>query len=167
MDNNSNKLQLLLLSLFLLAITAVHSRSVPYSTPSDLISDGINGNNNHNQRGPQYLLLNPFIKAEEESSSSTCEQTYGFLPCTTTVLGNLFLIIVYGYLMYVAATYLSNGSELLLEILGPGVVGGLFLPILGALPDAMLILGLFFSLLFFWEIIFKIFVVVCFVADKV
>ncbi|KAH9802378.1 Sodium/calcium exchanger NCL [Citrus sinensis] len=140
MDNNSNKLQLFLLSLFLLAITAVHPRSVPYSTPSDLISDGINSNNNHNQRGPQYLLLNPFIKAGEESSSSTCEQTYGFLPCTTTVLGNLFLIIVYGYLMYVAATYLSNGSELLLEILGPGVVGGLFLPILGALPDAMLIL---------------------------
>lgn len=69
--------------------------------------------------------------------------------------------------MYVAATYLSNGSELLLEILGPGVVGGLFLPILGALPDAMLILGLIFSLLFFWEIIFKIFVVVCFVAEKV
>lgn len=52
--------------------------------------------------------------------------------------------------MYVAATYLSNGSELLLEILGPGVVGGLFLPILGALPDAMLILGLIFSLLFFF-----------------
>lgn len=43
--------------------------------------------------------------------------------------------------MFVAATYLSGGSELLLEILGPGVVGGLFLPMLGALPDAMLILG--------------------------
>ncbi|CAL5341999.1 unnamed protein product [Camellia sinensis] len=35
---------------------------------------------------------------------------------------------------------LSNGSELLLAILGPGIVGGLLLPILGALPDAMLIL---------------------------
>lgn len=43
--------------------------------------------------------------------------------------------------MFLAATYLSSGSELLLEILGPGIVGGLFLPILGALPDAMLILG--------------------------
>ncbi|PRQ31085.1 putative sodium/calcium exchanger membrane region, EF-hand domain pair [Rosa chinensis] len=42
--------------------------------------------------------------------------------------------------MYLAATYLTNGSELLLEILGPGIIGGLFLPILGALPDAMLIL---------------------------
>lgn len=63
------------------------------------------------------------------------------MPCTTTVLGNLFLILAYGYLMYLGATYLASGSEMLLEILGPGIIGGLFLPILGALPDAMLILG--------------------------
>ncbi|PIN16029.1 hypothetical protein CDL12_11325 [Handroanthus impetiginosus] len=62
------------------------------------------------------------------------------MPCTTTGLGNLFLIVVYGFLMFLAATYLSTGSEMLLQILGPGIVGGLFLPILGALPDAMLIL---------------------------
>lgn len=74
-------------------------------------------------------------------AAEECEQTYGFMPCTSTVAGNLFLIIVYGYLMFLAATYLSSGSELLLEILGPGLIGGLFLPILGALPDAMLILG--------------------------
>jgi Ca2+/Na+ antiporter len=42
--------------------------------------------------------------------------------------------------MFLAATFLSAGSELMLEILGPGIVGGLFLPVLGALPDAMLIL---------------------------
>ncbi|CBI20223.3 unnamed protein product, partial [Vitis vinifera] len=42
--------------------------------------------------------------------------------------------------MFLAATYLSSGSELLLEILGPGLVGGLIVPILGALPDAILIL---------------------------
>uniref|UniRef100_A0A5B7A0T4 EF-hand domain-containing protein n=1 Tax=Davidia involucrata TaxID=16924 RepID=A0A5B7A0T4_DAVIN len=100
------------------------------STRSDLISDGVHDD----FRGPSLLRLNPFY------ASDSCDQTYGFLPCTTTVLGNLFLIIVYGYLMYQAATFLSNGSELLLEILGPGLVGGLLLPILGALPDAMLIL---------------------------
>ena len=43
--------------------------------------------------------------------------------------------------MFLAAKYLSTGSELLIEILGPGIVGGLFLPILSALPDVMLILG--------------------------
>ncbi|KAJ7981797.1 Calcium-binding EF-hand [Quillaja saponaria] len=115
-----------------------HARFISHLLPvssssSDLISDGVLefgiplGN---------FSILNPLIAASE----STCEQTYGFLPCTTTVLGNLFLIIIYGYLMYLAATYLSKGSEMLLEILGPGIVGGLFLPILGALPDAMLIL---------------------------
>ncbi|KAK9060437.1 hypothetical protein SSX86_021141 [Deinandra increscens subsp. villosa] len=81
----------------------------------------------------------PLLSSENESEY-LCKQTYGFLPCTTTLLGNLFLIFVYGYLMFLAATYLSAGSELMLEILGPGIVGGLFLPILGALPDAMLIL---------------------------
>lgn len=77
------------------------------------------------------------------AEAKACEQTYGFMPCTTTIMGNLFLILAYGYLMFCAARYLSAGSELLLEILGPGIIGGLFLPTLGALPDAMLILGMY------------------------
>ncbi|EEF40234.1 calcium ion binding protein, putative [Ricinus communis] len=124
----SNKLNLLLFFFFF--ITTVHSRPL-LSDPSDLlVSDGL-----HTNRTSSHINLWGSAAAEE-----TCEQSYGFLPCTTTALGNMFLIIVYGYLMFIAATYLSNGSELLLEILGPGIVGGLFLPILGALPDAMLIL---------------------------
>ncbi|XP_042486262.1 sodium/calcium exchanger NCL-like [Macadamia integrifolia] len=108
------------------------SRSIIRGTTpfSDLVSDGID-----NVRQPSIISFKRILSSEE-----TCEQTYGFLPCTTTVFGNLFLIVVYGFLMYQAATLLSNGSELLLEILGPGIIGGLFLPILGALPDAMLIL---------------------------
>uniref|UniRef100_A0A0A8Y2F1 EF-hand domain-containing protein n=1 Tax=Arundo donax TaxID=35708 RepID=A0A0A8Y2F1_ARUDO len=88
----------------------------------------------------------PFVSVIRQSSAPAaaaeerCEQSYGFLPCTTTVLGNLFLVLAYGFLMYKAATYLSAGSELLLEIMGPGLVGGLLLPILGALPDALLVL---------------------------
>ncbi|WZY80000.1 hypothetical protein YC2023_026384 [Brassica napus] len=42
--------------------------------------------------------------------------------------------------MFKAATYLSAESELLLEILGPGFIGGLFLSMLGVLPDAILIM---------------------------
>ncbi|KAK8461342.1 hypothetical protein SEVIR_1G019400v4 [Setaria viridis] len=80
------------------------------------------------------------LRLPSEAAAEGCEMTYGFLPCTDTALGNLFLVLAYGFLMFKAATYLSAGSELLLEILGPGIVGGLFLPILGALPDAMLIL---------------------------
>ncbi|KAJ8774313.1 hypothetical protein K2173_011116 [Erythroxylum novogranatense] len=125
MSSTPNKL-FLFLFLFLF-ITTVHSRSLP-----DLLSKGM---------GSSDLLADglhsPYLILEKESS---CEHSYGFLPCTKTVLGNLFLILVYGYLMFLAATYSSTGSELLLEILGPGIVGGLFLPLLGALPDAMLIL---------------------------
>ncbi|KAM3696726.1 hypothetical protein ACJW31_06G060300 [Castanea mollissima] len=55
-------------------------------------------------------------------------------------MGNLFLMVVYGYLMYFAAMLLTDGSEHFIEILGHGIVGGLVLPILGALPDAMLVI---------------------------
>ncbi|KAJ4808429.1 Calcium-binding EF-hand family protein [Rhynchospora pubera] len=111
-----------LLFFFLLTIP-VYSRL----TPSAII------------REPLSLHLGRLLKSD--GVESACEQTYGFLPCTETVLGNLFLILVYGFLMFKAATFLSSGSELMLEILGPGIVGGLFLPILGALPDALLILA--------------------------
>ncbi|XVE50148.1 hypothetical protein DITRI_Ditri01bG0138600 [Diplodiscus trichospermus] len=128
---NPKRFSLLFFLLFCFFCFPSHARFITgRPSPTDLVSDGVSTIKN-----PSYLLLNPLVSAEE-----SCEQTYGFLPCTTTVLGNLFLIIVYGYLMFLAATFLSNGSELLLEILGPGIVGGLFLPILGALPDAMLIL---------------------------
>ncbi|KAL1813043.1 hypothetical protein ACET3Z_023108 [Daucus carota] len=119
----------LTLSLLLLSISLSSARLLPNATSSDLISDGVQ----NDIRIPPVLRL-------YRGSDEVCEKTYGFLPCTDTALGNLFLILVYGYLMFLAATYLSSGSELLLEILGPGIVGGLFLPILGALPDAMLIL---------------------------
>lgn len=116
----------LTIAIFLLFCGLTYGRFI--TDRSDLVSDGV-----FNQRGSSPFMR--LLAAEE------CEQTYGFMPCTSTVAGNLFLIIVYGYLMFLAATYLSSGSELLLEILGPGLIGGLFLPILGALPDAMLILG--------------------------
>ena len=130
--------------LLLAAGAAVDGRFLSNRTSSaGLVSDGV-----HDHRdGLPYLFLPSFSAV---SASDSCDQTYGFMPCTTTVVGNLFLILVYGYLMFLSATYLSSGSELLLEILGPGIVGGLFLPILGALPDAMLILGTEFDLIYFF-----------------
>lgn len=123
------------LLLLLAAGAAVDGRVISNRNSStSLVSDGVHDLPD----GSPYLLLGPFSAV---SATDSCDQTYGFLPCTTTVVGNLFLILVYGYLMFLAATYLSSGSELLLQILGPGLVGGLFLPMLGALPDAMLILG--------------------------
>nr|BAI94501.1 sodium/calcium exchanger protein [Dianthus caryophyllus] len=122
---------------FLILLTTTATVSATRTTPAAVaVEDG------------GYIRL-PSVKSyavtttrlmSSSNGTEECEQTYGFLPCTTTWAGNMFLIGVYGYLMYLAATFLSDGSELLLEILGPGIVGGLFLPVLGALPDAMLIL---------------------------
>ena len=122
--------------LFLLVLCVpTYGRFLTQSHPlsSDLISDGIH---DRDSGWGSYLVLNRL-----SGESSTCNQTYGFLPCTNSLMGNLFLMVVYGYLMYLAAKSLSDGSEHLLEILGPGFVGGLVLPILGALPEALLVLG--------------------------
>nr|GMC56640.1 sodium/calcium exchanger NCL-like [Ipomoea batatas] len=88
------------------------------------------------------------VLAPPEENCCFCMPTYGFLPCSKAALGNIFLITVYGYLMFLAATFSSAGSELLLEILGPGINGGLYPPFLGALPDAMLILGIISFILY-------------------
>lgn len=38
------------------------------------------------------------------STAETCAQTYSFLPCTTTALGNLFLVLAYGFLVGAASS---------------------------------------------------------------
>ncbi|WVZ77143.1 hypothetical protein U9M48_025043 [Paspalum notatum var. saurae] len=128
----------LLLPLFLLLhLGAAHGRLI-----SD---DGGGGGLLTTAAGDAVVLRLPSeTETEPEPDAAAgeggCEMTYGFLPCTRTAAGNLVLVLAYGFLMFKSATYLSAGSELMLQILGPGVVGGLFLPVLGALPDAMLIL---------------------------
>ncbi|PON81598.1 Parvalbumin [Trema orientale] len=124
-------LQLFLAVVLLLLILGSSGQSSQPVSDDDLASDGV-----PSVRRPSFISLNRF-----SSSSSGCEETYGFLPCTTTVVGNIFLIVVYGYLMFLSAKLLSHGSEFLLQILGPGIIGGFFLPILGALPDATIILA--------------------------
>lgn len=49
-------------------------------------------------------------------NSSVCEEAYGVFPCSNSLPGNLFLMLVYGYLLLTAAKLISEGSELLLEV---------------------------------------------------
>ncbi|KAJ1417405.1 Sodium/calcium exchanger membrane region [Sesbania bispinosa] len=107
-----------------------YGRPITDQAPLVMISDGV-----HDFREETHIYLS------QDISSNTCTESYGFLPCTTNVLGNVFLIVVYGYLMFLAAKSLSAGSEILLQILGPGIIGGLFLPVLSSLPDATIILA--------------------------
>lgn len=48
-------------------------------------------------------------------------------------------MVIYGYILLCGANVLSEGSEMLLQILNPGIIGGLVLPVLGALPDSLII----------------------------
>eukprot|EP00898_Chlorokybus_atmophyticus_P007545 jgi/Chlat1/7792/Chrsp66S07248 len=70
---------------------------------------------------------------------NVCEESYGFVPCSTNVAGNIMLMLGYGYMLLTAARLISAGSELLLQVLNPGIIGGLLLPVLGAFPDSLLI----------------------------
>ncbi|KAK2665835.1 hypothetical protein Ddye_004409 [Dipteronia dyeriana] len=121
----ANKLPILILILpiFVLAVTS------PAQCRHVSVSDGIQQQHD------------AFIQLDSLTSSDSCEQTYGFLPCTTNVLGNVFLIVVYGYVMFLSAKLLSDGSEILLQIIGPGIIGGFLLPVLSSVPDATIILA--------------------------
>jgi len=67
------------------------------------------------------------------------ECLHGLLPCSGTLTGNVFLLLGYAYILAYGAKLIAHGSETLMEILNPGIIGGFLLPVLGALPDAAII----------------------------
>ena len=77
------------------------------------------------------------------TSHDTCfEDRGGIFPCSSTITGNLILMVFYGALLGLAAKFISDGAEMLLEFgLPPGVIGGVVLPVLGAVPDCAIILA--------------------------
>ena len=82
-------------------------------------------------------------EAQSTAPMSTCvaEGLFGAFPNCEGLAPSLFLNIVYGVGLLQAAQLISDGSELLLEILSPDWSGGLLLPVLGAVPDAAVIVA--------------------------
>ncbi|KAL8228713.1 hypothetical protein R6Q57_013613 [Mikania cordata] len=76
----------------------------------------------------------------KKGATVTCEPQYGFLPCTTGLWGELFLIVVYQYLMSVGQSYISNGSDKFFRLIGPGIFGAGLFHILANFPMLFLIL---------------------------
>ncbi|KAI3823971.1 hypothetical protein L1987_05417 [Smallanthus sonchifolius] len=77
---------------------------------------------------------------ETEGATATCEPQYGFLPCTSGLWGKFFLIVVYQYLMSVGQSYISDGSDKFLSLIGPGIFGAGVFHILANFPMLFLIL---------------------------
>ncbi|KAI3753711.1 hypothetical protein L2E82_25772 [Cichorium intybus] len=85
------------------------------------------------------------LKGIDSSEEEHCEQMYGFLPCSENILGHIFLIIVYEYLLYHGECYVSSGGKRIFKILGPGIFGASAFQVLGFLPESLILLvsGLF------------------------
>ncbi|KAF9589309.1 hypothetical protein IFM89_022636 [Coptis chinensis] len=128
------KLSFFILVLFLV-LDIGSSRFINTNSTSELVSDGLS---THVDQTP-YLSLNPI------TTPVTCEPYYGFLPCAPNLWGELFLIVVYEFLLYLGDTYITSGSELLFRILGPGIFGASAFHILGALPGATIVLVTIFN----------------------
>lgn len=74
------------------------------------------------------------------SETVTCEPVYGFLPCASEIWGQLFLILVYQYLLSLGEKYVSHASDLFFKLIGPGIFGASLFHILATLPQISLIL---------------------------
>ncbi|XP_048132248.1 sodium/calcium exchanger NCL2-like [Rhodamnia argentea] len=98
-------------------------------------------------------IFNPISDSSDRSSGTlssaqdlatvtvTCEPTYGFLPCTTELWGELFLIAVYECLLALAGKYVSSGSELFFRMFGTGIFGAFLFQMLGTFPQVIIMLA--------------------------
>lgn len=76
-----------------------------------------------------------------QGDACTCHHpcTDSIFPCSDNIVGILILLGFYAVVLAYGAKLISDGSELLLEIFNPGIIGGLVIPVLGAVPDAAII----------------------------
>lgn len=66
---------------------------------------------------------------------------FSLWPASFMITGNLVMIILYAIVLAVAAKMISDGAELLLDLgLPAAIIGGVVLPLLGAVPDAVMII---------------------------
>ncbi|XP_048321137.2 sodium/calcium exchanger NCL2 [Ziziphus jujuba] len=115
-----------------------------WSNDSYLVSDGIDDVDYEDDMGlnqasssSSFLVLPKGSESEEEE----CEQMYGFLPCSNSIFGHVFLIVVYEYLLFHGESYVAAGGENIFKILGPGVFGASAFHVLGALPESLILLA--------------------------
>lgn len=135
---NIRKLACFTLYLSVVALQVVECRFLSTSVSQSLVSDG--DDDVQIQTQDSYLrLIDQGVVEHESSPGEYCKQMYGFLPCSNNILGHLFLILVYEYLLFHGESYLAAGGEQIFKILGPGVFGASAFDILGALPESLIL----------------------------
>ncbi|GAV78776.1 hypothetical protein CFOL_v3_22241, partial [Cephalotus follicularis] len=98
------------------------------------------GNGHNSIEEKSSLISDGMHQTTTTTTTVTCEATYGFLPCTTTLWGQLFLMVVYEYLLYLSANYVSKGSELFFETFGTGLLGASLFQMIGLIPQLLMVI---------------------------
>lgn len=124
---------LLLLGLVLPIMLAnpINCGLITSNSSSGLFSDGIG-----EAQQPDFVVFGRW-----PLWNGSYSQTAGFMPCTTTVPGNIFLFLVYVSWMLFSVKLLCDGAEILMEVVSPRITGGVFLPLLSSLLDATISIG--------------------------
>ncbi|MED6111474.1 hypothetical protein PIB30_052596 [Stylosanthes scabra] len=117
----------------------VHGRHLLSNHASQqlVVLDGVDDDHSSLQSNNNTSFL--FLKGIDDEDHN-CDQIYGFLPCTNNIFGNLFLILVYGYILFHGDSRLNRGTQRIFKILGPGIFGATAFNILLALPESLILL---------------------------
>ncbi|XVE88153.1 hypothetical protein DITRI_Ditri19aG0045300 [Diplodiscus trichospermus] len=117
-------------AILLLILTINYGSSRPIDEKSSLISDGMD-------QASEFSLRELDFRT---TTSMTCEPIYGFLPCTTKLWGQLFLLVVYQYLLFLSEKFILDGSILFFKMFGTRILGGHTFHILRMFPRVILVL---------------------------
>ncbi|KAL2494774.1 Calcium-binding EF-hand family protein [Forsythia ovata] len=112
-------------------INSIHGRILRTNSTDDLISDGID----HVHSESPALTANGCLL-----SASTCQHTYGFLPCAENAGGYIFQILIYQGLLIFGEKQLSMGSKVLFNIFNNSKIVGIIFRILTGLPAMMMMI---------------------------
>lgn len=63
-----------------------------------------------------------YLSSRLKGPGMVCSEPYGILPCSEGVVGSIFLLLVYGFIVLQGARWISEGSELLLKVKRGGFV---------------------------------------------
>ncbi|XP_022715795.1 sodium/calcium exchanger NCL2-like [Durio zibethinus] len=116
-------------AILLLILTINYGSSRSIKEKSSLVSDGMG-----------QTSKSSVLELDLSTTTVTCEPTYGFLPCTTKVWGQLFLLVVYEYLLSLSEQFITSGSNLFFQMFGTGIFGASLFHILGIFPQIILVL---------------------------
>ncbi|KVI02188.1 Calcium-binding EF-hand [Cynara cardunculus var. scolymus] len=109
---------------------------VHYDNNNDqlLLSDGTVSDHGD---GHDSFLHDHLKRMESETEGNSCHQMFGVLPCSTTVVGTMFLVAVYDYLLYLGESLVSHDARDLL--LGNGFCSAVFFQLLDSSPEPLVL----------------------------